>query len=116
MGGGAVGYYCALLTKANYDDINSKSETNLFNNVVGFGTVMTQNDTDNWKVDAGVDYVAVAVPFNVNGADGGLGELVEARFTAPIEATVAVATAPAVKAPKATYKYVTAEQFAQLKK
>lgn len=116
MGGGAVGYYCALLTKANYDDINSKSETNLFNNVVGFGTVMTQNDTDNWKVDAGVDYVAVAVPFNVNGADGGLGELVEARFTAPIESTAAVAVAPAVKAPKATYKYVTAEQFAKIAK
>lgn len=116
MGGGAVGYYCALLTKANYDDIVSKSETNLFNNVYGFGTLMTENDTDNWKVDAGVEYVAVAVPFNVNGADGGFGELVETRFTAPLTSTAAVTVAPAVKAPKATYKYVTAEQLAKMAK
>lgn len=116
MGEGTAGYYCALLTKANYDDINSKSETNLFNNVVGFGTVMTANDTDNWKVDGGVDYVAVAVPFNVNGADGGLGELVEQAFTAPMAESVTPASATTVKAKEKMYKYITAEQFAKLVK
>ena len=116
MGGGAVGYYCALLTKANYDDITSKSETNLFNNVYGFGTMLTANDTDNWKVDGGVEYVAVAVPFNQNGTEDGFGELVEARFTAPFTTEVETTAAAAVKVQKPAYKCVTAEQFSQLKK
>lgn len=115
MGGGAVGYYCALMTKENYEDIVAKGETNLFNYVYGFGTLLTENDTDNWRVEAGQEYVTVAVPFNVNGING-FGEMVEARFTAPIAGVETTAAPVAVKVAKPAYKYVSAEKLAAAKK
>ncbi len=120
MGEGTEGYYAAVMTIENYEDIVAKGESNLMNYVYGFGTLLTEDDHDTWKgLSPDREYKVVALPFNVNGADGGFGALAIDGFTTD---WIAIGSADdqisssVIVAPKKIAKYTTAEQLAKMAK
>lgn len=117
MGEGTEGYYAAVMTIENYEDIVVKGEANLMNYVYGFGTLLTADDNDTWKgLTPSKEYKVVALPFNVNGADGGFGAMVVDGFTTEAAAAGEESASKQIVAPKRMVKYTTAEQLAQMKK
>lgn len=114
---GTAGYYAAVMTIENYEDIVVKGEANLMNYVYGFGTLLTADDNDTWKgLTPSKEYKVVALPFNVNGADGGFGAMVIDGFTTEAAAAGEESASKQIVAPKRMVKYTTAEQLAQMKK
>lgn len=117
MSEGTAGYYAAVMTAYDYESILANGESNLMNYVYGFGVLLTADDNDTWKgLNPEEEYKVVALPFNVNGADGGFGAMAIDGFTTEAAATTASVANKQIVAPKRMAKYTTAEQLAQIKK